>query len=268
MDKTTIGDRMKRYEAATETHIIQNLPVIIRLDGRSFSKFTKGMKKPFDEKFHQSMVEVTKYLVDKTNAKIGYTQSDEITIILHNENVNNSEILFNGRVQKMASNFASLASVKFILEMQKHFPEKVEGYDLPSFDARVFAVPNKTEAANNLVWRCQDASKNSISMVAQHYFSHKSLQGLNGKEMQYKLLTEKDINWNDLPSWQKQGTFVRKEKTLVKLEEEKLELIPLDKRPEDGMVVRNKMVEINMPNFLKVLNRNEVIFDYSEPKLD
>ena len=113
-----------------------------------------------------------------------------------------------------------------------------------------------------------DASKNSVSMVAQSVFSHKELQGLNGKEMQFKLLTEKDINWNDFSSNEKQGTFIRKEKVQVKLDEERLAKIPIDKRPEGGMVTRGKMVEIDMPNFLKVTNRNEVIFESAEPIIE
>ncbi|MBM24390.1 MAG: hypothetical protein CL760_01600 [Chloroflexi bacterium] len=268
MDKTTLGDRMKQYEASTESRILPRLPVVIRLDGRSFSKFTKGMERPFDANFRQAMIEVTKYLVEQTHAKIGYTQSDEITLVLYTENVQNGSVLFDGRVQKIASNFASMASVKFLLEMQKRFPEKVDGTKtLPSFDARVFPVPSKTEAANNLVWRCQDCCKNSVSMVAQCNFSHKELQGLDGKQMQYKLLTERDINWNDFSSNEKQGTFIRKEKVQMKLSEERLAKIPEDKRPEGGMVTRGKMVEIDMPNFLKVANRVEVIFDGAQPLL-
>ncbi len=268
MDKTTLGDRIKAYEASTESRVLPRLPIVIRLDGRSFSKFTKGMERPFDASFRQAMIEVTKYLVDQTHAKIGYTQSDEISLVLYSENLQNGSVLFDGRVQKIASNFASMASVKFLLEMQKRFPDKVDGTKtLPSFDARVFAVPSKTEATNSIVWRVQDAVKNSISMVAQCNFPHKSLQGLNGKELQYKLLTEKDINWNDFSSNEKQGTFVRKELVQVKLDDDRLAKIPVDKRPKDGMVTRNKMVEIDMPNFLKVTNRNEVIFDGAKPVL-
>lgn len=268
MDKTSLGNRMKAYEASTESRILPRLPVVIRLDGRKFSNFTRGMERPFDSSFRQAMIEVTKYLVDQTHAKIGYTQSDEITLVLYSENLQNGSVLFDGRVQKIASNFASMASTKFLLEMQKRFPEKVDGTKkLPSFDARVFPVPSKTEAANNLVWRCQDCSKNSIAMVAQCHFSPDELKGVNGKQMQYKLLTERDINWNDFSSNEKQGTFVRKEQVLVKLSDERLANIPVDKRPEGGMVNRGKMVEIDMPNFLKIVNRVEVIFDGAEPSL-
>lgn len=266
MDKTAIGNRMKNYEKQTDQRVLPRLPIIVRLDGRSFSKFTKGMKKPFDDDFRQSMIEVTKYLVSETNAKIGYTQSDEITLILYNDNIKSGSTIFEGRIQKIASNFASMASVKFLIEMQKRFPEKVDCTNkLPTFDARVFFVPSKTEAANNLVWRCQDCCKNSISMVAQCNFSHKELQGLDGKQMQHKLLTERDVNWNDYSANEKQGTFVRKELKQVRMEKEKLLSIPFDKRPKDGIVIRKKIVEMDMPNFLKVKNRVEVIFNGEDP---
>lgn len=266
MDKTTLGNRMKGYESTTENRLLPRLPIVVRLDGRSFSKFTKGMERPFDRQFREAMIETTKYLVEQTHAKIGYTQSDEISLILYTENTKAGSVLFDGRVQKIASNFASMASVKFLLEMQKRFPDKVsDGEPLPTFDCRVFAVPDKVEAMNAITWRVQDCCKNSISMVAQNYFSHKELQGLNGKQMQYKLLTERDINWNDFSSNEKQGTFVRKELVAIKLEEKLLAKIPEDKRPVDGIVIRGKIVEIDMPNFLKVKNRVEFIFDGKQP---
>jgi tRNA(His) guanylyltransferase len=270
MDKTNLGDRIKSYEADNESRLPSSLPIVVRLDGRSFSKFTKGMKRPFDNKFRQAMIEVTKYLIENTHAKIGYTQSDEISLVLYSDNQENGSVIFDGRVQKIASNFAAMASVKFLMEMQKHFPEKIsDSKTLPSFDARVFSVPNKTEAMNSIFWRVQDAQKNSISMVAHAYFSHKSLQGLTGEDKKFMLLYEKDISWDDYySSAEKQGVFIRKEKVRVQLEKENLEKIPVDKRPEGGWVTRGKIVEIEMPDFLKVTNRNEVIFDGAEPKLD
>lgn len=268
MDKTALGNRMKSYEAQTDQRLLPRLPIIVRLDGRSFSKFTKDMKRPFDKDFNQAMVETTKYLVEETHAKIGYTQSDEISLVLYTDNVKTGATIFEGRILKIASNFAAMASVKFFTEMMKRFPQKVLGDNakLPTFDARVFVVPDKMEAYNCILWRTNDATKNSVSMLAQSEFSHKELQNLSCDEMQYKLITEKDINWNDCPDEQKQGVYVRKEKVEVKLEKEKLDKIPEDKRPKDGMVIRNRMVEINMPNFHKVINPIDVIFNGEDPK--
>lgn len=226
------------------------------------------MKRPFDDNFREAMVEVTKYLVQQTHAKIGYTQSDEISLVLYTDNVVTGSTMFEGRIQKIASNFAAMASVKFLTEMQKRFPEKVSGDVLPTFDGRVFVTPDKMEAYNCILWRTNDATKNSISMVAQSEFSHKELQGLSCDQMQYKLLTERDINWNDFTSAQKQGVYVRKEKVEVKLDQEKLDKIPMDKRPKNGMVTRGKIVEIEMPNFHKVKNPIEVIFNGEKPRYD
>lgn len=268
MDKTELGNRMKSYEAQTEQKLLNRLPIIVRLDGRSFSKFTKDMNRPFDKEFNKAMIETTKYLVEETHAKIGYTQSDEISLVLYADNVRTGTTMFDGRIQKIASNFASMASVKFFTEMVKRFPHKVTGDNakLPTFDARVFVTPDKMEAYNCILWRVNDASKNSISMLAQSEFSHKELQNLSCDQMQYKLLTERDINWNDCDSAQKQGVFVRKEKIEVKLDEDKLSKIPEVNRPESGLVIRNKMVEMNMDNFHKVKNPIDVIFDGDYPK--
>jgi len=258
---------MKGYEKVTDYRLSNNLPTIVRLDGRSFSKFTKDMERPFDSNFNKAMVEVTKYLVDQTHAIIGYTQSDEITLILYTDNPKGS-VLFNNRVQKLSSNLAAMSSVRFLLEMQKYFPEKVtEGKTLPTFDARVFQVPSKQEAVNNVLWRCQDATKNSISMLAQCNFSHKQLHKLNSKELQYKLITEKGINWDNLPSSQKQGTFIKKvlmEKTLT---EDVISKIPIDKRPVNKLVVRSVIKELVVPNFNKVKNKVGVVFEGETPKL-
>lgn len=266
MDKTSLGDRMKLYEAQTEQRILPRLPVIVRLDGRSFSKFTKGMKKPFDSEFQKAMVETTKYLIHESHAKFGYTQSDEISLVLYTDNLKSGSTIFEGRIQKIASNFAAMASVKFLTEMQLRFPHKISDKSMPTFDARVFVVPNKMEAYNCILWRTNDATKNSISMTAQSQFPHKALEGLSCNQMQYKLLTEKNINWNDFPSNQKQGVYIRKEKTKVKLEEDKLNKIPNDKRPEGGLVIRKKMKELNIPHFHKVKNPIEVIFNEAQPE--
>lgn len=267
MDKTSIGDRMKMYEASTESRVLPRLPIIVRIDGRSFSKFCKGMKRPFDDEFRQAMIETTKYLVEKTHAKIGYTQSDEINLVLYTENLKSGSTIFDGRVQKIASNFASLASVKFLVEMQKRFPEKIKNGVLPTFDARVFVVPSKVEAYNAILWRTNDATKNSISMVAQSQFSHTELQGLSCDEMQHKLLTEKDINWNDYTSAQKQGVYVRKEKIEVSLTDDEISKIPEKYRPDKNIVTRSNVVLIDMPIFHKLDNPIGLIFDGENPRL-
>jgi tRNA(His) guanylyltransferase len=267
MDKTSIGDRMKMYEASTESRVLPRLPIIVRIDGRSFSNFCKGMKRPFDDEFRQAMIETTKYLVERTHAKIGYTQSDEINLVIYTENLKAGSTIFDGRVQKIASNFASMASVKFLIEMQKRFPDKIKNGVLPTFDARVFVVPSKVEAYNCILWRTNDATKNSISMVAQSQFPHKELQGLSCDEMQNKLLTEKDINWNNYTSAEKQGTYIRKEKIEVTLTEDELSRIPEKYRPDNNTVTRSNVIIMDMPIFHKLDNPIGLIFDGEAPRL-
>jgi tRNA(His) guanylyltransferase len=153
MDKTALGNRMKAYESQEDTRLMPRLPTIVRLDGRSFSKFCNGMERPFDDSFREAMIEVTKYLVENTNALIGYTQSDEISLVLYSENLKSGSTIFDGRVSKICSVFASMASTKFLLEMQTRFPDKVNKAILPQFDCRAFAVPSKVEAYNAILWR-------------------------------------------------------------------------------------------------------------------
>lgn len=266
MPKMSLGDRMKMYEAQSEDSLMEHLPIVVRLDGRSFSNFCRGMEKPFDSNFRQAMIEATKKITKETNAVIGYTQSDEISLILSLPN-EKSSMPFKARVQKSVSVWASLLSVEFFCEMLKRFPEKdlLNAEKKPHFDCRMFNVPNKTEAYNALLWRENDCTKNSISMVGQNEFSHKELQGLNGKQIQYKLITEKGINWNDFDPIYKRGAYVQRRVEMVKLEQEALDKIPEDKRPEGGLVPRNKMVVLEMPRISEVKNIFDVIFEKEDP---
>lgn len=208
--KDDLGDRMKDYENAYRIKLPKRLPVVLRIDGKSFSQYTKGFKKPFDEDLANAMWETTKYLCSNIQgARIGYTQSDEITILLTNYEKVTTESWFDNNLQKMCSVAASVATAKFNEVIQQTHPEK----GLALFDARAWVMPH-SEVLPCFIWRENDASKNSISMVAQANFPHKTLQGLNGSQMQDKLYLEKGINWNDLPVWQKRGVAViRKQKS-------------------------------------------------------
>lgn len=266
MDKTNLGDRMKAYESNAEQRLLPKLPIIVRLDGRSFSKFTKGMERPFDAKFKEAMVETAKHLVKETHAVVAYTQSDEITLILYTDNVKSGSTMFEGRIQKLTSVFASIATAKFIMEMLEKFPERINKDKQPHFDARAFVVPSKSEAANCILWRVQDAVKNSIQMLARSEFSHKELMHKNTNELQHKLITEKDINWNDLPRSFKQGDFIRKEKVEMKLTDEQLSKIPKDKQPENGIVIRNVIRTVEAPAFHELKNMIGFLFHNENPE--
>jgi tRNA(His) 5'-end guanylyltransferase/uncharacterized protein (DUF433 family) len=165
------------------------------------------MQKPFDEDLTNAFWETCKYLAENImGCKLVYHQSDEITLLLTNYDKLTTESWFDNGIQKIASVAASLATAKFNEVMRAKYPQK----ELATFDARAWVVPHD-EVCNAFLWRQQDASKNSISMVAQANFPHKELQNLNGKQMQEKLWQEKGINWNDLPVWQKRGVCIIKE---------------------------------------------------------
>lgn len=205
MDK--FGNRMKGYENAYRTKLPQRMPVIVRIDGKAFHTYTKGMKRPFDETLADAMWETCQYLAKNVmGCKLAYTQSDEISLLITNYEKLTTQSWFDNNLQKIVSVAASLATAKFNEVMKETYPDK----ELALFDARAWVVP-QDEVNNYFLWRQQDATKNSISMVAQANFPHKSLQGLNGKQMQDKLMLERDVNWNDLPVWQKRGVCIVKE---------------------------------------------------------
>jgi tRNA(His) 5'-end guanylyltransferase len=207
-----LGDRMKTYERLeTDVRFIPNLPIYVRLDGRGFSKFTKKMIRPYDKRLSTLMLATTEYLVKEFGATIGYVQSDEISLVLKHEYEHGA--MFEGKVQKLVSTLASSATAFFNTNFAKYF----DGLDttefcerLPTFDCRIFSVPSWDEATNAILWRYLDAIKNSKQMLAQHYFSHKELQKLNGKQLVDKLKTEKSIIWEDYPEFFRSGVFVKK----------------------------------------------------------
>lgn len=255
------GDRMKEWERAeTGRRFLPYLPVYARIDGRSFSKFTKGMDRPYDVLMSRAMIETAKYLVNETHARIGYTQSDEISLCWLAESID-SEIFFNSKIQKMVSVLAAMATVKFNEMVTGFWPERVKL--LPVFDARVFQLPTKVEGANAFLWREFDATKNSISMAARSVYSHKELYKKTGGDMQ-EMLWQKDINWNDYPASFKRGTYVQRKAKWVELDEDTLAQIPEDRLPI-GPVQRHEIVELKMPPFVKVTNRVDVIFDGADP---
>lgn len=236
-DKTSLGDRMKSYESPTTTRVVfKGQPIVARLDGKSFHTFTRGLRRPYDERLSQLMVETTKALVDRFQAKVGYTQSDEITLVWYIETSSDAEYPFSGRIQKMESLMAAFASVYFNRQLERFLPEKKN--EMPTFDARVFAVPTLTEAYNSVLWRQHDCTKNAISMAAQSMFSHKALQGKSGAEMQEMMWSAHGVNFNDYPAFFKRGSFVRRVKRTRMLTAEEMQRIPEEHRPT-GEVTRS-----------------------------
>ena len=223
----TLGLRMKEnYEKISQTKLLRRTPVAIRIDGRSFHTWTRGLKKPFDAVLINTMQDVTAYLCANIQGCVfGYTQSDEITLILQDYKELNTAAWFDYKVQKICSIAASMATAQFARAFSQNAQEECAriGADDPyrsiletkqntnaMFDARCFNIP-KEEVCNLIYWRQLDATRNSIQMVAQSLFSHSEMQGLSCNKLQDKMFTEKNVNWNDFSTFLKRGTAVIKD---------------------------------------------------------
>jgi tRNA(His) 5'-end guanylyltransferase len=201
MHKDNLGDRMKLYERNSSTKLITRMPVIGRLDGRSFSKLTKDMKRPYDERFQRCMWAAAKAICEElAGCRIAYVQSDEITVLLTDWETYNTACWFGYRVQKMTSVAASIATSAF---MKEHFKE-FGNIRSVAFDARFWNLP-KHEVTNCFLWRQQDATRNSIQMMGQSVFTHKELHKKSCDDIQEMLHSKFSINWNDTLVPQKRG---------------------------------------------------------------
>jgi len=221
MIRDALGDRMKKYEAVSKSTLVSRMPVIIRLDGVAFHTFCRGFKKPFDPLFSKTMQATMKYLCENIQGCIlGYTQSDEITLVLIDYKKLNSSAWFDNEVQKICSVSAALATYAFNKYFNDFYLEQLaekgeaDALDLvydrvrrqgAYFDSRAFNVPRE-EVTNCILWRQLDAERNSVNALAQSLFSHKSLQGLNIKDTKIKIEQEKGIVWGELPTTQKRGS--------------------------------------------------------------
>lgn len=222
MKYTDFDKRMKEYEAVSKTRLTKRMPVIIRVDGRAFHTFTRGFNKPYDELLCFCMQETMKYLCENIQGCVfGYTQSDEITLILVDYDDINKSAWFNYEVQKICSIVSSMATMKFNrlfdIKVDEYF-RKLDGdcdkygealdtaFSLGAmFDTRCFNVP-ENDVCNAIIWRQKDAEKNSISSLGQAHFTQKELQGKKSNDIQDMLMLEKGINWNNVPTKFKRGS--------------------------------------------------------------
>ena len=236
MDNTALAKRMKKYyEEVPKTRLIRRMPVCIRLDGKVFHTFLKGFKKPFDDIFIKTMQDTMRYLCQNIQGCVlGYSQSDEISLILIDYQKLTTSAWFDYNVQKICSVSSSMATLTFNKLLKNNVDKyKVEKWDGVSkykngedeyietllravdkgamFDSRCFNIP-KEEVANLIFWRQFDASNNSVQMVGQAYFTQEELNNKNTNQIQDMLMTQKGINWNDYPIYQKRGSCCIKRK--------------------------------------------------------
>jgi tRNA(His) guanylyltransferase len=266
-----LGDRQKLFESHTAQKLIPRLPVLARCDGRAFSSFTRGLKRPFDERLSQLMIATTKYLVEETSALLGYTQSDEISLLWYSEDPR-SQMLFDGKVLKLTSILAAMTTAYFNYSLGKFVPERAytEGVQrLPLFDCRVWNVPTKEEAANYYQWREQDAVRNSIQMAAQSVYSHKELQDKNSKQLQDSLF-QKGINWNDFPEFFRRGTYVSRVEVERAFTKEEIDQLPPQheaRKNENLSFKRHETRILSLPTASKIGNLVDVLFTGAVPVL-
>lgn len=239
MDRSDLANRMKEYEKSGQRYLTRRLPVLLRLDGCHFHSFTKKFKRPFDEVLIKTMQETAKYLCENIQgAALAYCQSDELTILLVDYKNLDSSAWFDNRQNKIESVAASMCTMAFNKFFRKNVEEYIQNcaidyeteglcgegtvaYKLCDtyqktmdigayFDCRAFNIP-KEDVTNNFYWRQLDASRNSIQMVGQANFSHRELQNKSCNDIQDMLMTQKGINWNDFPTYQKRGSCAIKE---------------------------------------------------------
>lgn len=209
-----LHERMKQYEAVSQTYLMRRTPVIIRLDGVAFHTFTKNFDKPLDEVLSTAMKGTTLYLVNNIQGCVlGYTQSDEISLVLQDYKKLDTDAWFGYNVQKLVSVSAKMATAELNRLFNRYIailPGETSGryheaiMENIGFDSRCWNLPFE-EVNNYLIDRQQDAERNSINLLAQQYYSQKELDGIKSNELQNKLFTEQGVNWNDLPDYQKRG---------------------------------------------------------------
>ena len=210
-----LGDRMKTsYENRTRYLLPRRGYTIIRIDGKCFHSYTKGLKQPFDDGLIEDIDNTAKYLCKNImGAQFAFVQSDEISILLTDFEFIGTDAWFDNNIQKMVSVSASMATSRFNRARYERY-QTVFFHGLPNkdaeFDSRVFQIPSHIEVENYFIWRQQDTVRNSISAVAQSLYSHKQLDGKNMSEQQ-EMIFQKGQNWNDYDDTKKRGRIVLKE---------------------------------------------------------
>lgn len=223
--KDTLGDRMKRYEEPTRFSLPPRTYTLIRVDGKAFHSWTRGLKKPYDTDFMDCMDYAAKSLCENiSGAQCAYVQSDEISILAVDFLEIDTQAWFNGNIQKWASVGASIATMAFnkrVLEIAQNAawesPEAVHAFFEKKadalFDARVYTIPDLIEVENYFVWRQQDAERNSIMMLARAHATHKQLHGKKRAD-QHEIIHKAGDNWAKHPTRFKHGAVVRKARSV------------------------------------------------------
>lgn len=266
-DDSELAIRVKALEGE-ETHRKGPIghPIIVRLDGRAFHTFTRGLDRPFDYGLRALMVETMKACIEESNALLGHTQSDEISLVLR-PNTEESPTYFGGRFQKIATVLASTASVAFNRGLTRHLPGKVPNYPsyeghAPVFDGRCWAVPTEADACDVISWREMDSRVNAVSMVAQANFSAKELHGKSCKEMK-AMLNAEGYDYGALAASLRRGVYYQRTARSAPFTAEEIEALPPKHTARSNpslIVTRNILAEVDLPPFMSLTNAADVVF--------
>lgn len=244
--KDTLGDRMKEfYENRTRIFLPRRTNTIIRVDGKAFHTYTKGLERPFDLNFIEDMDKTAAFMCENIQgAKLAFVQSDEISILLTDFDKITTSAWFDGNIQKICSVSASLATAKFNDLRRERFENQKNGFmespKLAMFDSRTFTIPQPVEVVNYFIWRQQDTVRNSIQSMGQSLFSHKELNNKNTDEIQ-EMCFQKGVNWDDYNPKLKRGRLIVRETY------------------EKNDAIRSKWVSIEPPTFTQ---NNNIIKKY------
>lgn len=243
MSITDIDVRMKeQYEDRFRIMLPRRSYTIIRVDGRAFHTWTRGLPRPYSQALMQSMDHVAKTLCESMpGAQMAYVQSDEVSVLLTDFARIDTHAWFDNNLQKLCSISASIATAAFnvyaitLLKITGEDSDADKSRRLAHFDSRVFQIPDPVEVANYFVARQKDASRNSVSMLAQHYCSANELHGVSCEKMHDKIHEHGD-NWNDHPIRFKHGGAVVKEMCAPYQKETKVGLVDIPEHLEWAVV--------------------------------
>lgn len=272
-DDSELAQRVKALEGVeTKRKGPVDHPIIVRLDGRAFHTFTRGLERPFDLGLRALMVETMKACIQECNALIGHTQSDEISLVIRpNREIDGKDdpTYFGGRFQKIATILASTATAAFNYSLPIYLPrkERMNLRQLPIFDARCWAVPTEKDACEVISWREMDSRVNAVAMVAQANFSASQLEGVSCQEMKV-MLAEKGIKYSDVAVNLRRGVYYQRVARNTPFTAEEIEALPPQhnaRKDPSLMVSRSLLAEVDLPPFCNILNPEDVVFRGLEP---
>jgi tRNA(His) 5'-end guanylyltransferase len=201
--KDELGARMKEYyEDALRIALPRRGYTVIRIDGRAFHSFTRELERPYSRRLAGALDAAALALCQEMiGCRFAYGQSDEYSFLLTDFEQEDSRLWFDGNVQKIVSVAASVFTGAF----NRCF----ESSRAASFDARVMAIPQKSEVEKYFIWRQLDATANSLNMLASAHYGHEELLHKSTSE-KHEMLHARGLNWaKEAPDF-KRGRVVRR----------------------------------------------------------